>query len=72
MDVWSPNDFKALPREAYDDLAAVFAQVEAEGKWPAGLSGVIVALLPKKEDRGPLAQKPINLLPMVYRLWAAA
>ena len=72
LDAWSPDDFKALPREAYDDLATVPTQVEAEGKWPAGLSGAIVALLPKKGDHGPLAQRPISLLPMVYRLWAAA
>ena len=72
LDAWSPDDLKALPREAYDDLAAVLAQVEAEGKWPEGLSGAIVALLPKKGDHGPLAQRPISLLPMVYKLWAAA
>ena len=37
-------------------------------------SRAIVALLPKKDDHGPLAQKPIStsLLPMVYKLWAAA
>ena len=72
LDAWSPDDFKALPREAFDDLAAVLAQVEAEGKLPAGFSGAIVALLPKKEDHGPLAQRPVSLFPMVYRLWAAA
>ena len=71
VDAWSPDDLKALPREAFDDLAAVLAQVEAEGKWPAGLLGATVALLPKKEHHGPLAQKPISLLP-VYKLWAAA
>ena len=46
--------------------------VEAEGKWPEGLSGAIVALLPKRDDHSPLAQRPISLLPMVYRLWAAS
>ena len=72
LDAWSPDDLKALPREAFDDLADVLTQVEAEGKWPEGLSGAIVALLPKKDDHWPLAQRPISLLPMVYRLWAAA
>ena len=68
----SPDDLKALPKEAFDDLADVLTQVEAEGKWPEGLSGAFVALLPKKDDHGPLAQRPISLLPMVYKLWAAA
>ena len=72
LNALSPDDLKALPREAFDDLAEVLAQVEAEGKWPEGLSGAIVALLPKKDDHGPLAQRPISLLPMVYKLWAAA
>ena len=72
LDAWSPDDLKALPREASVDLADVLAQVEAEGRWPEGLSGTIVALLPKKDDHGPLAQRPTSLLPMVYKLWAAA
>ena len=53
-----PDDLKALPREAFDNLAAVLAQVEAEGKWLAGLSGAIVALLPNKCDPGPEAHQP--------------
>ena len=61
-----------MPREAFDDLAGLFAQVEAEGSWLAGLSGAIVALLPRKDDHRPLTKRPISLLPMVYRLWAAA
>ena len=72
FDAWSPDDLKALPREAVDDLVEVFAQVEAEGKWPAGLSGAIVAILPNKDGQALLAQGAISLLPMVYRLWAAA
>ena len=58
LDAWAPDDLKALPRGAYDDLAAVLSLVEAEGKWLEGLSGAIVALLPKKGDHGPLAQRP--------------
>ena len=72
LDAWSPADLRALPRAAYDDLALVLDQIEAEGKWPQGLRGAIVALLPKKADHAPLAQRPICLLPLIYRLWAAA
>ena len=52
-------------------MADVFTQAEAEGKWPEKLSGAIVALLPKNDDHGPLAQRPISLFPMIYWLWAA-
>ena len=72
VDSWGARELKALPRQAYDDLAAVLGQIEKEGQWPPGLLGAIVTLLPKKGDPGPLDQRPISLLPMVYRLWAAA
>ena len=72
LDAWSPDDLKAMPKKAFDDLADVLAQLGAEGKWLEGLSEAIVALFPKKDDHGPLAQRPISLLPMVYKLWAAA
>ena len=72
LDAWSPDDLKALPREAYEDLARVLVAVEEEGVWPDELTGAIVTVLPKKSDHSPLAQRPISLLPMVYRLWAAA
>ena len=71
LDAWSVRELRALPEQAFHDLARVLHQVEAEGVWPVGLTGAVVALLPKKEDHAPMAQRPISLLPMVYRLWAA-
>ena len=72
LDFWSIQELRQLPEQAYQDLAQVLHQVEREGVWPAGLSGAVVALLPKKEDHGPMAQRPISLLPVIYRVWAAA
>ena len=71
MDAWSPDDLKALPREAYDDLAEVLAQVEAEGNGQLASRALLWPYCPKN-NHGPLAQRPISLLPMVYKLWAAA
>eukprot|EP00972_Heterocapsa_arctica_P078699 11604614-Heterocapsa_arctica.AAC.1 len=31
-----------------------------------------MAMLPKKAGDAPTAQRPIGLLPMIYRIWAAA
>ena len=67
LDAWSPGDLKALPREAFDDLADVLAQVEAEGKWPEGLrNGGYVSLRcsPRRMTtvrwpRGPSACSPL-------------
>ena len=72
LDAWSVTDLRALPEAAFDDLAEVLHRIEEEGSWPRGLTGAVVALLPKKGDHAPLAQRPISLLPMIYRLWAAA
>ena len=72
LDGWTVGDLRRLPVEAFEELAGVLALVEREGVWPRGLSGAVVTLLPKKGDHGPMAQRPISLLPMIYRLWAAA
>eukprot|EP00972_Heterocapsa_arctica_P058601 8641988-Heterocapsa_arctica.AAC.1 len=72
MDAWGPMELKALPWQAIVELTDVLNQIERESGWPEGLRGALVALLPKKDDSSPLAQRPISLLPFVYRLWAAA
>ena len=56
MTTWRPSSPRSRPR--------------ASGQ--QSFQEAIVALLPKKDDHGPLAQRPISLLPMVYTLWAAA
>eukprot|EP00972_Heterocapsa_arctica_P026938 3963498-Heterocapsa_arctica.AAC.1 len=65
-------ELKALPWQAIVELTDVLNQIEKESNWPMGLRGALVALLPKKDDSSPLAQRPISRLPFVYRLWAAA
>eukprot|EP00972_Heterocapsa_arctica_P066736 9848072-Heterocapsa_arctica.AAC.1 len=72
MDAWGPAELKALPWQAIVELTNILNQIEKEGEWPEGLRGALVALLPKKDDTSPLSQRPISLLPFVYRIWAAS
>ena len=55
-------ELKKLPEVFYHRLAEFFGAREATGRWLEPLRVAIVALLPR----------PIALLPLVYRIWAAA
>ena len=58
-DGWRALELKELPEVFWDRLAEFLGACEAVGRWP---EPGIVALLPR----------PIVLLPLVYRIWAAA
>ena len=46
--------------------------VENTGIWPQGLLDVYIAVIPKSDgDSTPLGQRPLSVLPVVYRLWAS-
>ena len=50
----------------------VLRQVEAAGQWPQGLLDAYIAMIPKAEgDSTSLGQRPLCVLPVVYRLWAS-
>ena len=61
-DGWRALELKELPEVFWDRLADFLGACEAVGRWPEPLRVGIVALLPR----------PIVLLPLVYRIWAAA
>ena len=47
--------------------------VEETGVWPDGLLDAYVAMIPKSGgDATPLGQRPLCVLPVVYRVWASA
>ena len=52
-------------------MAAVFSAVEQGAAWPAPLRETEVVLLPKPKG-APGDRRPVCLLPVGYRLWAAA
>ena len=64
---------KALPVSWFDGLARILTKVEDLGVWPDGLLDAYIAMIPKTDgDATPLGQRPLSVLPVVYRIWAAA
>ena len=43
------------------------------GVWPDGLLDAYIAMIPKTDGNAtPLGQRPLSVLPVVYRVWASA
>ena len=62
-----------MPAAWYDELARILTKVEDFGVWPDGLLDAYIAMIPKSEgDATPLGQRPLSVLPIVYRIWASA
>ena len=73
LDGWGWRDLKALPLPWFDSLACILRLVEEEGVWPDGLLDAYIAMIPKSDgDATPLGQRPLCVLPVLYRLWASA
>ena len=54
-------------------MARILAKVEDSGIWPDGLLDAYIAMIPKTDgDAAPLGQRPLSVLPVVYRVWASA
>ena len=57
----------------YDGLARILTKVEDTGVWPDGLLDGYIAMIPKNDgDATPLGQRPLSVLPIVYRIGASA
>ena len=70
LDGWAWNEIKALPLPWFSGLAILLELVETTGVWPQGLLDPFIALIPKAGgDSTPLGQRPLSVLPVVYRLW---
>ena len=73
LDGWVWREFKVLPLSWYGALARVLTKVEDTGVWPDGLLDAYIAMIPKTDgDATPLGQRPLSVLPIVYRIWASA
>ena len=62
-----------LPLSWFDELARIRTKVEDLGVWPDGLLDAYITMIPKTDgDAAPLGQRPLSVLPVVYRIWASA
>ena len=64
---------KVLPVSWFDGLARILTKVEEIEVWPDGLLDAYIAMIPKTDgDATLLGQRPLSVLPVVYRIWASA
>ena len=62
-----------LPASWFDGLARILSKVEETGIWPEGLLDAYIGMIPKTDgDAIPLGQRPLSVLPIVYRICASA
>ena len=74
LDGWEWRDLKAFPESWFDWLAVVLlSRVELDGVWPGGLLDADVTMIPKTDGDAtlPFGQRPLCVLPVVYRIWAS-
>ena len=64
------RDLKAFPESWFDWLAVVLSWVELDGVWPEGLLDACITMK-ADGDATPLGQRPLCVLPVVYRIWAS-
>ena len=71
-DSWRVDELKRLPLLFFDRLAYMLNIVEDTGLWPDALCESVVSLISNKgEGTSPLKLRPIGVMSVVYRLWAA-
>ena len=70
LDGWGWRELKVLLVAWFDGLARILAKVEEFGVWPDGLLDAYITMIPKVDgDATPLGQRPLSVLPVVYRIW---
>ena len=73
LDGWGWRELKVLPVSWFDELARILTKVEDLGIWPDGLLDAYIVMIPETDgDAAPLGQRPLSVLPIVYRVWASS
>ena len=72
LDGWGWRELKVLPVSWIDELARILTLGEDTGVWPDGLLDACITMIPKTDGNAtPLGQRPLSVLPVVYRIWAS-
>ena len=72
LDGWSPSDLKALPNSLLRYLLLFCDLVGETNEWPRALTWASMTLIPEGEGAARLDQRPLSVMPLVFRVWAAA
>ena len=73
LDGWGWKELKVFLVSWFDQLARILTLVEDNGVWPDGLLDAYITMIPKTDgDATPLGQRPLSVLPVVYRIWASS
>ena len=68
LDGWGWRELKVLPVVWFGGLARILTKDEEVGVWPDGLLDAYIAVILKIDgDATPLGQRPLSVLPVVYR-----
>ena len=70
-DGWQVRELKLLPIGVRERLACMLSIIEDNGVWPEALTQGLVTLISKGEGTAPTKLRPIGIMSVVYRLWAA-
>ena len=72
LDWWAWDEIWALPLFWFSGLAILLELVETSGVWPQGLLDAEITMIPKADgDSTSPSQRPLSVLPVVYRLWVS-
>ena len=72
LDGWGWRELKVFTVSWYDEVARILSKVEDLGVWPDGLLDAYITTIPKTDgDATPFGQRPLSVLPIVYRVWAS-
>ena len=72
LDGWGWGELKIMPVSWFDGLARILSELEDNGVWLTGLLDAFIAMKPETDgDATPLGQRPLGVLPVVYRIWEA-
>jgi hypothetical protein len=71
LDGWEVEYLQQLPLEWWERVADYLNVVVQDGKWHSSHAKGYFSFIGKGAGDGPLDQRPLTILPVVYRIWAA-
>ena len=71
VDGWKVAEARAMPDAWLLRLSELFEVIERNGTWPEALSMGLISPIPKEEGLGASHTRPITVMSVIYRVWAA-